>query len=74
MEATTTLLVNGFLEEEDIYHMNWPARPRNINSIVHVWDALVKAVAGRQPPSQNLKSALSYECPLLPQAFCCTTC
>ncbi|GFU00476.1 transposable element Tcb2 transposase [Trichonephila clavipes] len=43
-------LVEDFLFEEGIVRMEWPACSLDINSIGHVWDALGRQVACRQPP------------------------
>ncbi|GBM97580.1 hypothetical protein AVEN_249283-1 [Araneus ventricosus] len=47
------LLVDEFLESEDIRRMEWPARSPDLNPIEHVWDALGRAIATRNPPSEN---------------------
>ncbi|GFU59484.1 transposable element Tcb1 transposase [Trichonephila clavipes] len=43
-------LVEDFLFEEGIAEMEWPACSPDMNPIEHVWDALGRRVAGRQPP------------------------
>ncbi|GFY31295.1 transposable element Tcb2 transposase [Trichonephila clavipes] len=48
-------LVEDFLFEEGIIRMEWPACSPNMNPIEHVWDALGRRVAGRQPPPQTLR-------------------
>ncbi|GFU76331.1 transposable element Tcb2 transposase [Trichonephila clavipes] len=48
-------LVEDSLFEEGIVRMEWPACSPNINPIEHVWDALGRRVAGRQPPPQTLQ-------------------
>ncbi|GFV11644.1 transposable element Tcb2 transposase [Trichonephila clavipes] len=51
-------LVEDFLFEEGIVRMEWPACSPDMNPIEHVWDALGRRVAGRQPPhklSENWK-------------------
>ncbi|GFU56849.1 transposable element Tcb2 transposase [Trichonephila clavipes] len=35
--------------------MEWPACSPDMNPIEHVWDALGRRVAGRQPPPQTLQ-------------------
>ncbi|GFS87517.1 transposable element Tcb2 transposase [Trichonephila clavipes] len=40
-------LVEGFLFEEGIVRMEWPAFSPDMNPIEHVWDALRRRVAGR---------------------------
>ncbi|GFV60920.1 hypothetical protein TNCV_925341 [Trichonephila clavipes] len=40
----------GFLFEEGIVRMERPACSPDMNPIEHVWDALRRRVAGRQPP------------------------
>ncbi|GFX14579.1 transposable element Tcb2 transposase [Trichonephila clavipes] len=46
-------LVEDFLFEEGIVRMEWPACSPDMNPIEHVWDALGRRVAGRQPPPTN---------------------
>ncbi|GFW04996.1 transposable element Tcb2 transposase [Trichonephila clavipes] len=63
-------LVEGFLFEEGIVRMEWPACSPHMNPIEHVWDALGRRVAGRQPPPQSLqelKRALLEETDRIPQ-------
>ncbi|GFU49439.1 transposable element Tcb2 transposase [Trichonephila clavipes] len=48
-------LVEDFLFEEGIVRMEWPACSPVMNPIEHVWDALGRRVAGRQPPPQTLQ-------------------
>ncbi|GBN20743.1 Transposable element Tcb2 transposase [Araneus ventricosus] len=58
------LLVDEFLESEDIRKMDWPARSPHRNPIEHVWDALGRAIATRNPPPrtiQEMKTALLNE-------------
>ncbi|GBO45676.1 hypothetical protein AVEN_130191-1 [Araneus ventricosus] len=64
------LLVDQFLESEDIRRMDWPATSPDLNPIEHVWDALGRAIATRNsPPSTNqeMKTALLNEWDQLPQ-------
>ncbi|GBN66041.1 Transposable element Tc3 transposase [Araneus ventricosus] len=64
------LLVDEFLESEDIRRMDWPARYPDLNPIEHVWDALGRAIASRNPPPrtiQEMKTALLNEWDQLPQ-------
>ncbi|GFT55686.1 DDE_3 domain-containing protein [Trichonephila clavipes] len=39
------LLVDEFLENEDIPRMEWPVRSQDLNPIEHVWDNLMRAIA-----------------------------
>ncbi|GFV86811.1 transposable element Tcb2 transposase [Trichonephila clavipes] len=48
-------LVEDFLSEEGIVRMEWSACSPDMNRIEHVWDALGRRVAGRQPPPQTLQ-------------------
>ncbi|GFX72678.1 transposable element Tcb2 transposase [Trichonephila clavipes] len=48
-------LVEDFLFEEGIVRMEWPACSPDMNPIEHVWNALGRRVAGRQPPLQTLQ-------------------
>ncbi|GFV03187.1 transposable element Tcb2 transposase [Trichonephila clavipes] len=48
-------LVEDSLFEEGIVRMEWPACSPYMNPIEHVWDALGRRVAGRQPPPQTLQ-------------------
>ncbi|GFX12382.1 transposable element Tcb2 transposase [Trichonephila clavipes] len=63
-------LVEDFLFEEGIVRMEWPACSPDLNPIEHVWDALGRQVAGRQPPPQTLEElerALLEEWDRIPQ-------
>ncbi|GFY20839.1 transposable element Tcb2 transposase [Trichonephila clavipes] len=48
-------LVEDFLFEEGIVRMEWPACSPDMNPIDHVWYALGRRVAGRQPPPKSLQ-------------------
>ncbi|GBO44153.1 hypothetical protein AVEN_239551-1, partial [Araneus ventricosus] len=64
------LLVDEFLESEDIRRMDWPARSPDLNPIEHVWDSLGRAIATSNPPPrtiQEMKTALLKEWDQLPQ-------
>ncbi|GBM18963.1 hypothetical protein AVEN_1583-1 [Araneus ventricosus] len=43
------LLVDEFLESEDIRRMDWPVISPDLNPIQHVWDALGRAITTRNP-------------------------
>ncbi|GFW47567.1 transposable element Tcb2 transposase [Trichonephila clavipes] len=63
-------LVEEYLFEEGIVRMEWPACSPNMNPIEHVWNALGRRVAGRQPPPQTLQElekALLEEWNRIPQ-------
>ncbi|GFX03861.1 transposable element Tcb2 transposase [Trichonephila clavipes] len=63
-------LMEDFLFEEKIVRMEWSACSRGKNPIEHVWDALRRRVAGRQPPPQTLQElerALLEEWDRIPQ-------
>ncbi|GFW40831.1 transposable element Tcb2 transposase [Trichonephila clavipes] len=63
-------LVENFLFEEGIVRMEWPVCSPDMNPIEHVWDALGRRVAGRQPRPQilqELKRALLEEWDRIPQ-------
>ncbi|GFX57662.1 transposable element Tc1 transposase [Trichonephila clavipes] len=49
------LLVDEFLESEDIRQMDWPTRFPDLNPIEHVWDALGRAIATRNPPLRTIQ-------------------
>ncbi|GBM14601.1 Transposable element Tcb2 transposase [Araneus ventricosus] len=80
-------LVDEFLESEDIRRMDWPARSSDFNPIEHVWEALGREIAARNPPPrtiQEMKTALLNEWDQLPQEMinclissmksCCKAC
>ncbi|GFY19810.1 transposable element Tcb2 transposase [Trichonephila clavipes] len=52
-------LVEDFLFEEGIVRMELPACSPGMNPIEHVWDALGRRVAGRQPPPQTPRTEKS---------------
>ncbi|GFS72788.1 transposable element Tcb2 transposase [Trichonephila clavipes] len=63
-------LVEDLLFEEGIVRMEWPACYPDMNPIEHVWDALGRRVAARQPPPQTLQElvrALLEEWDRIPQ-------
>ncbi|GFX21063.1 transposable element Tcb1 transposase [Trichonephila clavipes] len=63
-------LVEDFFFEEGIVRMEWPACSPDMNPIEHVWDALGRRVAGRQPSPQTLQElerALLEEWDRIPQ-------
>lgn len=65
-----TLMVDEYLESEDIQRMDWPSKSPDLNPIEHAWDALGRAIAMRQPPPRTileLKIALVEEWEGLPQ-------
>ncbi|GFY14224.1 DDE_3 domain-containing protein [Trichonephila clavipes] len=63
------LLVDEFLESEDIRRMDWLVRSPDLNPIENVWDALRRAIVTRNPPQrtiQEMKTALLSEWCQLP--------
>ncbi|GFX40996.1 transposable element Tcb2 transposase [Trichonephila clavipes] len=63
-------LVEDILFEEEIVRMEWPVCSLDMNPIEHVWDALRRRVADRQPPPQTLQElerALLEEWDRIPQ-------
>ncbi|UYV61726.1 hypothetical protein LAZ67_1006170 [Cordylochernes scorpioides] len=64
------LMINEYLESEDIQRMECPARSLDLNPIEHVWDVLRRRIGSRSPPpriTQKLKTTLVEEWDLLPQ-------
>ncbi|GFU69018.1 transposable element Tcb1 transposase [Trichonephila clavipes] len=62
--------VEDSLFKEGIKRLEWPARSTDMNPIEHVWDALRRRIAGRQPPPQTLQElerALLEEWNRIPQ-------
>ncbi|GBO03500.1 hypothetical protein AVEN_181855-1 [Araneus ventricosus] len=63
-------LVRSYLKSETIPQMAWPARSPDLNPIEHVWDMLVRRIAGRSVPPgtlHDLQQTLLQEWTLLPQ-------
>ncbi|GFW19292.1 transposable element Tcb2 transposase [Trichonephila clavipes] len=60
-------LVEDFLFEKGIVRMECPACSPDMNPIEHVWDALGRRVAGRQPPPQEMERPLLEEWDTKPQ-------
>ncbi|GFT32325.1 transposable element Tcb2 transposase [Trichonephila clavipes] len=54
-------LVEDFLFEEGIVRMEWPACSPDMNPIEHVWDALGRRLAGRQPHPQTLQELEEWD-------------
>ena len=52
VRAHGALIIDEYLESEDIQRMAWPANSRDLNRIEHAWDALGRANAMRQPPPE----------------------
>lgn len=42
-------IVDDFVEEEDIRHVNWPSKSSDLNPMEHVWDGLGIAIGQRNP-------------------------
>ncbi|GFX00661.1 transposable element Tcb2 transposase [Trichonephila clavipes] len=64
------ILVEDFILEEGIVRMEWRACSPDMDLIEHVWYALGRRVAGRQPPPQTLQKlerALLEEWDRIPQ-------
>ncbi|GFY11390.1 transposable element Tcb2 transposase [Trichonephila clavipes] len=63
-------LVEDFFFKEGFVRMEWPACSPDMNPVEHVWDALGRRVAGRQPLPQSLQEierALLKEWDRIPQ-------
>ncbi|GFX34025.1 transposable element Tc1 transposase [Trichonephila clavipes] len=63
------VLIDGFLDSEDIRHMDWPSRSPDLNPIEHVWDALGRVIETHNPPPrtiQEMKTVLLNEWDQLP--------
>ncbi|GFS75620.1 transposable element Tc3 transposase [Trichonephila clavipes] len=50
-----TVAAEQLLESEDIEHMDWPARPPDLNPIEHVWDFLGRRLAARTLPPVTIR-------------------
>ena len=48
-------LVNEFLHDNNIARLAWPACSPDMNPIEHAWDALKRAVFGRDDPPTTLR-------------------
>jgi transposase len=63
-------LVGDFKQAQNITSLEWPALSPDLNPIEQAWDALQRAINGRQPPVatlQDLEQALHQEWARLPQ-------
>ena len=70
--AHRALIVDEYLESEDIQRMAWQANSPDLNPIEHAWDALGRDIAMRQPLLRiilELKITLKEELEGLPQAL-----
>ena len=66
------LIVDKYMESEDIQPMAWPANSPDLNPIEHAWDALGRAIVMHHLPPRiilELKIALVEEWKGLPQAL-----
>ena len=64
-----TRILDDYLQQETIMHMEWPARSPDLNPIEHVWDALGRRIAVLNSPPQTLSAlaiALQEQWLLLP--------
>lgn len=65
-------VIDNYLESEDIYCRDWPARSLDRNPIEHVWDAVGRAISSRHPHPRTipeLKTALLQEWDRLSQGL-----
>jgi transposase len=46
-------IVNEYLQQETIEHMDWPAKSPDLNRIEHAWDILQRRISNRQKTSQT---------------------
>lgn len=68
--AHRSALVQAFLAERAIRHLDWPSRSPDLNPIEHVWDFLGKKVQAARPQSlRHLADSLVLEWNRMPQDF-----
>ncbi|GFS94327.1 transposable element Tcb2 transposase [Trichonephila clavipes] len=48
------VLIDDFLETENIQHMSWPANSPDLNPIEHVWDMLGRQIAALSQPPRSV--------------------
>ncbi|GFU06470.1 DDE_3 domain-containing protein [Trichonephila clavipes] len=51
------IIVDEYLQTEDIPRMDWPAYSPDLNPIEHVWDMLCRRIAARQPPPLSTRTS-----------------
>lgn len=65
------LVVNNFLQQQQIVRMQWPANSPDLSPIEHLWDVLGRAVRRNYPPPVNLQQLVQFlqqEWAAIPQA------
>ena len=48
-------IVNEYLQQETIEHMDWPAKSPDLNPIEHAWDILQHRISNRQNQPNSLQ-------------------
>lgn len=53
-------VVNVFLEEQQVNHLDWPASSPDLNPIEHAWDVLGRRLHENHPPAVNLGQLFDF--------------